>query len=78
MDGIDVGAAVPYIFDQQVFRKGLILNFGVCIMEEKRGRRRLLRFQGYGYITSQHCKTAATFRYVRSDGLSGFPGVFMC
>ena len=33
---------------------------------------------GYEYLTSQYCKTAATFRYVRSDGLSGFPGVFMC
>jgi hypothetical protein len=25
-----------------------------------------------------YCKTDATFRCVRSDGLSGFPGVFMC
>jgi hypothetical protein len=31
-----------------------------------------------GYLTSQYSETVATFRYVRSDGLSGFPGVFMC
>ena len=35
MDVIEVGAAVPYIFDQQVTRKVLILDIGVCIMEEK-------------------------------------------
>ena len=35
MGVIEVGAAVPYIFDQQVIRKGLILDIGVCIMEEK-------------------------------------------
>ena len=42
------------------------------------GRRRLLiRFLGYGYLTSQYCKTAVTSRYVCSDGLVGFLGVFM-
>ena len=35
MDVIVVQAALPHIFDQQVFRKGLILDIGVCIMEEK-------------------------------------------
>ena len=35
MDVIVVQAAFPHIFDQQVFRKGLILDIGVCIMEEK-------------------------------------------
>jgi hypothetical protein len=77
MGVIEVGAAVPYILTNKVIRKVLILDIGVCIMEVKRGRRRLLRFLGYGYLTSQYCKTAATFRYARSGGLSGFPGVFM-
>jgi hypothetical protein len=35
MDVIEVGAAFPYIFDRQVIRKALILDIGVCIMEEK-------------------------------------------
>ena len=35
MDVVVVQAAFPHIFDQQVFRKGLILDIGVCIMEEK-------------------------------------------
>ena len=35
MDVIEVGAAFPHIFDQQVTRKALILDIGVCIMEEK-------------------------------------------
>ena len=35
MDVIVVQAALPHIFDQQVTRKALILNIGVCIMEEK-------------------------------------------
>ena len=35
MDVIVVQAALPHIFDQQVTRKGLILDIGVCIMEEK-------------------------------------------
>ena len=29
------------------------------------------------FLTSLYCKTVVTFRYVRSDGLSGFRGVFM-
>jgi hypothetical protein len=35
MDIIEVGAVFPHIFDQQVFRKALILDIGVCIMEGK-------------------------------------------
>jgi hypothetical protein len=35
MDVIEVGAAFPHIFDRQVIRKALILDIGVCIMEEK-------------------------------------------
>ena len=35
MDVIVVQAAFPHIFDQQVIRKALILDIGVCIMEEK-------------------------------------------
>ena len=35
MDVIVVQAAFPHIFDRQVFRKALILDIGVCIMEEK-------------------------------------------
>ena len=35
MDIIVVQAAFPHTFDQQVTRKALILNIGVCIMEEK-------------------------------------------
>jgi len=53
MDVIVVQAAFPHIFDRQVIRKALILDIGACIMEEKWGRRRLLRFLGYGYLTSQ-------------------------
>ena len=34
-----------------------------------------LRFLGFEHLTSQYGKTAATFRYVRSEGLSGFLGV---
>jgi hypothetical protein len=30
------------------------------------------------HFKSQYCKTAATFRYVRSDDFSVFSGVFMC
>jgi hypothetical protein len=35
MDVIEVGAAFPHIFDRQVFRIALILDIGVCLMEEK-------------------------------------------
>ncbi len=35
MDVIVVQAAFPHIFDRQVIRKALILDIGVCIMEEK-------------------------------------------
>ena len=35
MDVVVVQAAFPHIFDRQVTRKGLILDIGVCIMEEK-------------------------------------------
>ena len=35
MNIIVVGAAFSHIFDQQVTRKALILDIGVCIMEEK-------------------------------------------
>ena len=35
MDVVVVQAAFPHIFDQQVTRKALILDIGVCIMEEK-------------------------------------------
>ena len=35
MDVFEVGAAFPHIFDQQVIRKALILDIGVCIMDEK-------------------------------------------
>ena len=35
MDVIVVQAAFPHIFDRQLFRKALILDIGVCIMEEK-------------------------------------------
>ena len=35
MDGIEARAAIPHISDQQVFRKALILDIGVCIMEGK-------------------------------------------
>ena len=35
MDVIIVQAAFLPIFDQQVFRKALILDIGVCIMDEK-------------------------------------------
>ena len=35
MDVVVAQAAFPHIFDQQVFRKALILDIGVCIMEEK-------------------------------------------
>ena len=35
MDVIVVQAAFPPIFDQHLFRKALILDIGVCIMEEK-------------------------------------------
>ena len=29
---IVVQAALPHIFDQQVFRKGLVLDIGVCML----------------------------------------------
>ena len=32
---IVVQAALAYIFDRQITRKALILDIGVCIMEEK-------------------------------------------
>ena len=35
MDVIVLQAAFPPIFDQHLFRKALILDIGVCIMEEK-------------------------------------------
>ena len=35
MDVIVVQAAFPHTFDQQIIRKALILDIGVCIMEEK-------------------------------------------
>ena len=35
MDVVVVQAAFPHIFDRHLFRKGLILDIGVCIMEEK-------------------------------------------
>jgi len=35
MDVIEVGAAFPHIFGPPVIRKVLILDIGVCIMEEK-------------------------------------------
>ena len=35
MDVVVVQAAFPHIFDRHQSRKGLILDIGVCIMEEK-------------------------------------------
>jgi hypothetical protein len=83
MDVIAVQAALPHIFDQQVIRKVLILDIGVCIMEGRRGRRRLLsRLPGYEHLTSLYI-LHSTVRLLRSDtsiltltdGLSGFLGV---
>jgi hypothetical protein len=50
-----VGAAFPHIFDQQVFRKALILDIGVCIWRKMRKKETA---QIPGYLISQYGKTA--------------------
>ena len=48
-------AALAHKFDQQILRKVLIFNIGVCIMEAKWGRMISECFLNMDYLTLQYC-----------------------